>query len=303
MKKWIALLMAGAMTCSLAACGGTASDGGAQQPAGDASAADDAASAGADANSVLTTGVLRVGMECAYAPYNWTQNDDSNGGVPIYGSADYAYGYDVMMAQKICDANGWTLEVHKMDWDSIPMAVQSGAIDCGICGQSITAERMESVDFSAPYYYASIVTLVKAEGPYADAASIADLDGATATSQINTVWYDSCLDQIPNVNKLAAQETAPAMLVSLESGACDLVCTDQPTALAALVAYPDLKLLDFSGTDGNYQVSDEEINIGVSCQKGNTELVEKINSVLETMDASDYEEMMNEAISVQPLAE
>lgn len=247
--------------------------------------------------------VLSVAMECGYAPYNWTQSDDSNGAVQIKDSPDYAYGYDVMMAKKIADELGMELEIVKLDWDSLVPAVQSGTVDCVIAGQSITSERLEMVDFSKPYYYASIVSLVKADGPYADAAGVADFEGATCTSQQNTVWYDTCLPQIPNANILPAQESAPAMLVALEAGKCDLVVTDQPTALAATVAYPDFKLLDFSGTDGEFEVSEEEINIGVSVQKGNTELLDKINSVLDKMTPDDYTEMMNEAISVQPLSE
>ncbi len=93
------------------------------------------------------------------------------------------------------------------------------------------------------------------------------------------------------------------MLVALDSGRCDIVVTDQPTGLAATVAYPDFELLDFTGTEGEFEVSDEEINIGISLQKGNTELCDKINSVLSTMTAEDFEEMMNEAIAVQPLSE
>jgi len=290
MKKFLSLLVAVAMILTLAACSAAPAANPTQAPS-------DEPEATAQAK------VLRVGMECAYAPYNWTQPDDSNGAVPIFNSAEYANGYDVMMAKAICEANGWTLEVHKMDWDSIPLAVQSGAIDCGICGQSITAERLETMDFSTPYYYASIVTLVKADGPYADAAGISDLAGATCTSQINTVWYDTCLPQIENANILAAQETAPAMLVSLEAGACDLVCTDEPTAMAACAVYSDLKLLNFTGTDDDYEVSEEEINIGVSIQKGNTELANAINAVLAGYTPEDFTEMMNSAIAIQPLSE
>ena len=285
------------MVLTLCACGSNTSTA---STATDASSTNTAAYT-PDANSVLNTKVLRVGMECAYAPYNWTQNDDSNGAVPIYGSNSYANGYDVMMAQKICKANGWTLEVHQLAWDSIPLAVQSGDIDCGICGQSITPERLESMDFSAPYYYASIVTLVKADGKYANAAGISDLAGATCTSQINTVWYDTCLPQIKSVNLLPAQDTSGNMLLSLESGACDVVCTDQPTAMAAVVAYPDLKMLDFTGTSDNYAVDEGDVNIGVSVAKGNSGLVDACNSVLSGMTADDFTALMQTAISVQPL--
>ena len=297
MKRITAVLLALCMVFALCACGSSTT-------ASTASAAPSAAASSGytpDANSVLNTKVLRVGMECAYAPYNWTQSDDSNGAVPIYGSSDYANGYDVMMAQKICQANGWTLEVHQLAWDSIPLAVQSGDIDCGICGQSITPERLESMDFSAPYYYASIVTLVKADGKYANAAGISDLAGATCTSQINTVWYDTCLPQIKSVNLLPAQDTSGNMLLSLESGACDVVCTDQPTAMAAVVAYPDLKMLDFTGTSDNYAVDEGDVNIGVSIAKGNSGLVDACNSVLSGMTADDFTALMKTAIIIQPL--
>ena len=143
----------------------------------------------------------------------------------------------------------------------------------------------------------------KKDSAYANAASVADLAGATATSQLGTIWYDTCLPQIENANILPAQETAPAMLVALNSGACDIVVTDRPTAQAALVAYPDFTLLDFGGGDNDFQVSDEDINIGISMKKGNTALKDAINEVLATMTADDYNTMMDEAISVQPLSE
>lgn len=288
MKKKFLSIAAFAMVCAMAVTGcssGSSSEGETSE------------------SGVLNDNVLTVAMECGYAPYNWTQPTDANGAVQIKDSPDYAYGYDVMMAKHIAEELGMELEIVKLDWDSLVPAVQSGTVDCVIAGQSITSERKEMVDFTEPYYYASIITLTKADSPYANATSVADLAGATCTSQQNTVWYDVCLPQIPDANILPAQESAPAMLVALDAGKCDLVVTDQPTGLAATVAYPDFKLLDFSGTDGAFQVSDEEINIGISLQKGNTELCDKINSVLSQMTTEDYDKMMNEAISVQPLSE
>lgn len=247
--------------------------------------------------------VLSVAMECSYAPYNWTQPDDSNGAVPIKDSADYAYGYDVMMAKYLAEQMGMELEIVRLDWDSLVPAVQSGTVDCVIAGQSITAKRLKQVDFTTPYYYASIVTLVMADGPYADATGISDLAGATCTSQQATVWYDTCLPQIENANILPAMDSAPAMLVALDSGRCDLVVTDMPTAMAACVAYPEMKLLDFTGTEDDFAVSEEEINIGISVQKGNETLLNKLNEALATLTTDDFTRMMDEAISVQPLSE
>lgn len=287
--KLTALCLALAAMAGLAGCGGSASSAG---------SADTALPDGDGDPAVLT-----VAMECAYAPYNWTQTDDANGAVQIRNSSDYAYGYDVMMAKKIGEALGQEVQIVKLDWDSLVPAVQSGDVDCVIAGQSITSKRAEQVDFSDPYYYASIVTLVRKDSPYAAAAGVADLAGATCTSQLGTIWYDICLPQIENADILPAQETAPAMLVALDSGAVDVVVTDRPTAQAALVAYPDFVMLDFGGGDDDFAVSEEEINIGISMKKGNTALKDAINEVLATMTTDDYNAMMDEAISVQPLSE
>lgn len=297
MKKVMALALAAMMAAaSLTACGGNKAPEATTAAGGDAPGAP-AADASAEKK------VLKVAMECGYAPYNWTQPDDANGAVPISGSPDYAYGYDVMMAKLIAEKLGYDLEIVKLDWDSLVPAVQSGTVDCVIAGQSITSDRLAMVDFTTPYYYASIISLVKADGPYANVTDVAGLAGATATSQQNTVWYDVCLPQVPDANILPAQESAPAMLVALSSGKCDLVVTDMPTGKAALVAYPDFKLLDFTGTDGEFKVSEEEINIGISLKKGNSELKEAIDGVLAEMTAEDFDKMMDEAISVQPLSE
>lgn len=106
---------------------------------------------------------------------------------------------------------------------------------------------------------------------------------------------------MPGVEILPAQESVPAMLVALDSGAVDLVVTDQPTALSACKAYPDMVMLDFSGTEGDFDVSEEETNFGISVQKGNTGLVEIINEVLGQYTPEDYTARMDEAIEVQPL--
>ncbi len=257
---------------------------------------------GSTETSSSSSNTLRVAMECGYAPYNWTQTTSDNGAVKISGSKDYAYGYDVMMAKYIAQYLGMELEIVKLDWDSLVPAVQSGTVDCVIAGQSITSDRLQMVDFTNPYYYASIICLVNSESRYASAKGVSDLKGAVCTSQQNTVWYDLCLPQIEDANILAAQESAPAMLVALSSGRVDVVCTDMPTGQAALVAYPQFKLLDFSGSGDDFQVSEEEINIGISVSKNNPELTAKINEALSTLTVEDYNRMMDEAISVQPLS-
>ena len=288
MKKITALVMAVAMMLTMVVCSASASD--ATVPSG------------------VEDGVLTIAMECAYAPYNWTQSDDSNGAVPISNvPGSYANGYDVMIGKKIAEANGWELEVIQSDWDSLVPGIQTGKFDAVIAGQSMTAERSEQVDFAGPYFYATIVCVTKADSKFANAASIADLKGGSCTAQIATIWYDQCLPQIAGANVQPAAETAPAMLMALETGMVDFICTDMPTAQGAVAAYPDLKILDFSGTDGDFQFDEEvraeNVNIGVSVMKGNTVLKEKIDDVLSTMTVENFNSIMEQAIAIQPLSE
>ena len=298
MRKITCLVLSLVLALSLAACGSGST-------ASTTAAADAAAAA---ASTGVEDGVLTIAMECAYAPYNWMQGDDSNGAVPISNvPGSYANGYDVMIGKKIAEANGWELEFIQADWDSLVPGVQTGIYDAVIAGQSMTAERSEQVDFAGPYFYASIVCVTKKDSPYATAASIADRAGGKCTAQIATIWYDQCLPQIDGALVQTAAETAPAMLMALETGSVDFICTDMPTAQGAVAAYPNMTILDFSGTDGDFQFSDEvraeNVNIGVSVKKGNTELKNMIDSVLSTMTADDMNALMEQAIAIQPLSE
>ena len=292
MKRLLSLLMALAMTASLAACGGsgdtddTETGAGAetQEPAGSESVVppvEDLTDVDTSTIPGLEDGVFTVGMECAYAPYNWTQMDDSNGAVPISNvPGAYANGYDVMIAQRICDAYGWDLEIVSSAWDSLTPAVQSGTMDANIAGQSMTADRMAEVDMAGPYYYATIVCVTTKDSKYADATSIADLAGGTCTAQSGTIWYESCLPQIENATLLA-------------------------TAMGAVAKDDNLVILNFSGTDGDFQFATEEeraenVNIGISVQKGNTALKDAINTVLSAMTEDDFNALMDQAIAIQP---
>lgn len=302
MRKRIALLLAIVMTLTLAACGASEAqetESPTEVPANESTQ---------EVPTGVEDGVFTIAMECAYAPYNWTQNDDANGAVPLKNvPGSYANGYDVMIAKKIAEANDWELEIIQSDWDSLVPAVMTGTIDAAIAGQSMTALRAEQVDFAGPYFYASMVLLTKKDSPYANAQGIQDFEGASGTAQLATIWYDQCLPQIEGADIKPASADAPAMLMALETSVVDFVVTDLPTAQGAVVAYPDMVILDFSGTDGDFQFSEEvraeNVNIGVSVMKGNAYLKNAIDAVLGTMTVEDFNSMMADAISIQPLSE
>ena len=287
MKRLFCLMLALLMVFTLAACGGGEEE--TTAPSGEGSAIPG-----------LEDGVLTVGMECVYAPYNWTQMDDSNGAVPIVNQPGaYANGYDVMMAKKFCEKYGWELEVMALEWGGLSAALKAGTIDAAIAGQSMTEERLAEVDMAGPYYYASIVCVTKKDSPLASATGISQLTG-TCTAQQATIWYESCLPQIPGAEIMPQSDDAPAMIMAVESGTVDFICTDMPTARGACATYDDLVILDFSGTDDNFVVPEGEINIGISVVKGNTQLKEAFDAVLSQMTEEDFTALMDEAISIQP---
>ena len=291
MKKILAIALAAMMLLTLAACGSTGDNNDNNDPAALIPGGDD--------------GILTVGMECAYAPYNWTQMDDSNGAVPIVNNpGTYANGYDVMIAKRIADHYGWELEVMALEWDGLHPALNAKTIDVAIAGQSMTADRMAEVDMAGPYYYATIVCLTKADSALASATAIADLSG-TCTSQSGTIWYETCLPQITGAERQAPAASAPDMINALVTGMVDFVCTDLPTAEGAVAKNPDLKVLNFAGTEGDFQFASEEeraenVNIGVSVAKGNSELQQMLNDYLGTMTEDDFNSIMDQAIQIQP---
>lgn len=308
MKKIIALLLSMMMVLSMAACGSSDASSAASQSAPATTAASTGEADGSEATTAaipgLEDGVFTVAMECAYAPYNWTQNDDSNGAVPIVNNpGSYANGYDVMIAQRICDTYGWELEIMSLDWAGLIPALQAGTIDAVIAGQSMTEDRMAEVDMAGPYFYASIVCVTKEGSDVASATGISQLTG-TCTAQTGTIWYDTCLPQaaeVADIEIMPQTEDAPAMIMAVESGTVNFICTDIPTAMGACARYDDLTILDFSdNAEDNFDVSEGDINIGISVVKGNTQLKDAIDTVLAPLNGDIFNAIMNEAIAVQP---
>lgn len=114
-------------------------------------------------NTNTSNGTLKIGMECGYDPFNWTQRSDVNGAVPIVNGASgtYANGYDVQIAKYVAAELGMALEIYQYNWDSLIGAVKSNAITGIIAGMSPTAEREEEVDFTDCYYVSNLVIIYK----------------------------------------------------------------------------------------------------------------------------------------------
>lgn len=240
---------------------------------------------------------FKVGLEAGYAPFNWTQMEDSNGGVKIDGAAEYAGGYDVEIAKKIADGLGKKLVIVKTEWDGLVPALTSGKIDAIIAGMSPTAERKKTIDFSDNYYKSNLVMVVKKGGKYDGATSIQDFNGAKITAQLNTFHY-SVIDQIKGVKKQPAMDNFPAMRVALESGVIDGYVSERPEGVSAQSANANFKMVEF--TDG-FKTSDDDTAIAVGVAK-NSGLTEKINKILAGISEEERTTIMDAAIKNQPAA-
>lgn len=248
----------------------------------------------------LAEGTFRVGMECNYAPFNWTQTEPSEYAVAIEGGAGYADGYDVQIAKKIAEGLGKELVIVKVEWDGLPMGVTSGMFDAIIAGMSPTEERKFTLDFSDAYYSSELVVVVKKDGAYANAKTLADLSGASITGQLNTFHY-SVIEQIPDVKLLTAMFDFPAMIIALRSGDIDGYVAERPGAEADTIANPDLTFITFEDGQG-FVASPADVSIAVGLQKGSP-LTADINKILAEIDNEAREQFMNEAKLRQPLVD
>lgn len=295
-RRLIAAILSVLMITGLTACGGNKTPSSSGSEPGNVS--------GSSSQPEETYGegyVLRVGMNCSAAPFGWTQDDDSNGAWPIDGTKQYVCGYDVQIARKICDTYGWDLKIIKTDWDGLIPGVVSGKLDCCISTLGVTEERLQSVDFSDYYWNNGCIMVVRKDSPYANATSIAEFDGAKITTQIATIW-EPLVQQIPNVQAEPCLSGLPELFVAVSSGKVDGIITGLSEAQSACLSNPDLTWVTFDEGKG-FDVELSALCAGIPIAKGNTELADKINAVIATLDHDTQMEMMTTALNAQPLSD
>ncbi|MDD4688370.1 MAG: transporter substrate-binding domain-containing protein [Eubacteriales bacterium] len=259
------------------------------------------ASCGTDVKKDTTSdNVLKVGMECNYAPYNWSQTDDSNGAVPIKNVANmYTNGYDVQVAKKIAESMGKEIEIYSYEWDSLIPAVQSGKLDMIIAGMSPTDERKEKIDFSDLYYVSNLVAITKNDS-LKGVKSIADLSGKKIAAQSGT----SHLDALEGQTKAVVSELSDfsTMLVALDAGTIDGYIAEEPTAMAVCTEGSSYTYVPFVNNETGFTIPVEDSSIAVGVKKG-SELKDKINGYLKTFDEEAQRNLMIEMVEIAPVDE
>jgi len=310
-RNWIALSLVAIMTATMLSGCGAGETGSAETAEAAVTEATESTEASEEGTSSdAEGGVLRVGMECAYPPFNWTQDEattpDGSKAVKIYGSDYYAYGYDVAVAQKLADELGMELEIHKVEWSSIGISMDAGDYDCIIAGMGRTAEREMSYSFTEPYYYRDNCIVVKKDGPYANVKGLSELNGTGCklTTQLGTGWIP-LLDQVEGAVTGSNYETTSECFMAVSNGVADVCIIDLPTAQSALLTNDDLMIITFDEND-TFTGDEEMVNVCIATKKNDTELRDKLQGAMDAIgwnDKAAMDELMSTVIGQQPAAE
>ena len=278
----------------LSGCGPAAQDSGTDST-GAGSAADDSTSGSGTLGDGTT---LRVGMEAAYAPYNWQVSEASDYTIPIDNvDGAYADGYDVQVAKIIAEGLGMEPVAVKLDFAALIDSLNNGQIDIVCAGMSVTPERQDSADFSDSYVDDDIVMITKKDSAYAGATTFADLEGASIMGQAATM-YDTVIDQIAEVaevNHMTPAETVPLVVESLSSGTSDIITYSMLSVPKLLETYPDFVELEM--TD---KFEDSVMPDNAAIAKGQDDILEQINEIISGISDEDRQTMWNECMDRQP---
>ena len=272
-------------------------------PAAQESTTDDAADAADEpaadtAGATLGDGVtLRVGMEAAYAPYNWQVSEESDTTIPIENvEGAYADGYDVQIAKRIAEELGMEPVAVKMEFGALVDSLSNGTIDIICAGMSVTPERAESADFTDSYIDDEVIIVVKKDGPYAGATKLSDFSGASVLGQKDT-FYDDLIEEIPDVNHLTPVATVPLVVDAIENGTCDAITFSSMSLPNLLENYPDLMKVELEDGEG---FSDPSNPDNAAIAKGQDEMLDRLNEIIAGISEEERLEMWQDCMDRQP---
>ena len=237
---------------------------------------------------------LTVGMECNYAPFNWSTTT-ANEYTEQISTVDYCDGYDVTIAKRLAKSLGMEVEIVKYDWDNLIPGLMQNEIDVVIAGMTATEDRKEVVDFTDPYYTSQEVVIVRKDSSLTSITDIQELKGKTVKGQLNTL-YDTIIDQINGVKHGTAMESYPSLVNDLLNKGCDAITAELPVAEGIVASNPDLTYVTFK--EGHGFTADTSVSIAV--KKDNTELLDKLQKALNAISEEERQQMMLEAVERQP---
>ncbi len=250
----------------------------------------------------FNNGALVVGLECAYAPFNWTEDDPTTSNYPIEGTSYYAQGYDIQIAKLVAEELDLTLVIKKMEWGALIENLKEGSIDLIIAGMSPTADRKLSIDFTNPYYESTHVVLIKEDSSYVNAKTFADFSGANVVGQQGTV-YDDLAKQLSEKGGAIYQnalDTVPLIIFAMQSGAIDATILEEPVAISTVAQHSEFTYVTLETT---FEIAEEDRVVSIGVRKVDTALRDAVNNALAKITNEMRTTLMNQAIDHSPEGE
>ena len=257
---------------------------------------------GTAATTSSDSGTFRVGMECNYAPFNWTTTTEGEYTQPL-SSSDFCDGYDGVIATTIAKTLGKDVQIVKTDWDALIVDLQQGSLDAIIAGMTETPERAEQVSFTSPYYVSPEVVIIRKDSDLTEITDIQELSGRKVQGQMGTL-YDTIIDDIDGVVHVEAATDFPAAINALQHGDVDAVTSELPVAIGVCAANPDLTYVQFEQGHGFTSAGDEGgVTVSIAVAKENTELLKDVQAALDQISEADRAAAMEAAVLRQPASE
>ena len=241
-------------------------------------------------------GVLVVGMECDYAPFNWTETSKTDTNIPISNvSGAYAEGYDVQMSVKIAKALNLSLEIKSLTWDALIPSLKNGTIDMIIAGMSPTEERKKSISFTEGYYTSTHVMVIKNGSVYSSATKLSDFKDAKVAGQTGTIYAD-LVPQAVAAGAIAGTDmnTVPQLVNQIKQGILDATIVEKPVAQGLCAADDTLDYVEFSEGNG-FTVALEDVMVSIGVRK-ECNFIDDINKALKNISEAERNEMMLQAV-------
>lgn len=216
------------------------------------------------------TEFIVMGTSADYPPYEWPKNVDGK---------QTLVGIDIQIGLAIASELGMNLQVINKGFDFLLDDLSKGKVDFVIAGMTPTEERGQIVDFSMVYYEAHQVILTTSANQ-ANYLLMEDLNVNTIRvgAQMGSIQQDLAEDTFPLAQKVYLQ-AVPDLILKLSQGLIEAVLVEQPVAEGYLTNIQGLAILDF-------EIGEPDGGSAVAVQKGNTELLSTINSVLEELISS-----------------
>jgi ABC-type amino acid transport substrate-binding protein len=235
----------------------------------------------------LDDGILTVGLECGYAPFNWTTTTATDTSIAIADSPFLCDGYDVQVSQYLADELGVDVQIRKIEWDGLIPSLTSGNIDAIIAGMTDTPVRRQTISFSDPYFETRSVMIVLPDSPFASATTVADFAGARVVAQAGTIQNDLIAELVESDGWLqgTAYPTYPDVLTALLSGSSgfDAILAELPFA-EQMVSQLGNVINVITIVDEEGELNDDFlVTVSVGVRKSDTALLEGIQTALASL--------------------